>query len=267
MFRKVMSMAAIGAACAIASPAHAVSTTQPGETVGVAAGAPLPPGVYFVNTLSWGERNDVDVAVDIPVLAWSTGRQVLGANLQFLLATPFVITDDDEGLYNVYGAVQFAWDLGQGWGASYAIGGYTDSPSDIGVDSSSFNQRFALSYTANGWNLTANLIHGIQSDDDFADFVNLDLTATKKFGKWELGLVAFGGWDLEENFDGSEQERFAIGALVGYDFGRFTLQGYVTQEISENDLGEEETRFWTRAIVPLRTEAAVEEPEPYRPLK
>jgi hypothetical protein len=234
--------------------------------VGVAAGAPLPPGVYFVNTLSWGERNDVDVAVDIPVLAWSTGRQVLGANLQFLLATPFVITDDDEGLYNVYGAVQFAWDLGQGWGASYAIGGYTDSPSDIGVDSSSFNQRFAISYTANGWNLTANLIHGIQAEDDINDFVNLDLTATKKFGKWELGLVAFGSTDVGGDND-DELSQFALGGLVGYDFGPLTLQAYLTRDVAEDGYGEKETRFWTRAIVPLRTEAAVEEPDSYPPLK
>jgi hypothetical protein len=252
MLRKITALAAAGAFCTIASQADAASTTQPGETVGVAAGAPLPPGVYFVNTLSWGERNNNDVLVDIPVLAWSTPYHLFGARLQFLLAVPVVGTDDDTGLYNVYGAGQLAWDLGGGWGFSYAIGGYTDSPSNVGVQSSSFNQRFAISYTADGWDLTANLIHGIQSDSDISDFVNLDLTATKKFGKWELGAVAFGSKDL----DGPDKlSQFALGGLVGYNFGSFTLQGYITRDISEDNYGDKETRFWTRVIMPLRTGA------------
>jgi hypothetical protein len=259
MLRKVMTVAALGALCAAATPAHAASTTQPGETVGIAVGAPLPPGVYFVNTLSWGERNDFDVLVDIPLLAWSTPWHILGGRLQFLLATPYVDTDDDNGWYNVFGAAQLAWDLGQGWGVSYAAGGYTDSPSDIGVQSSSFNQRFAVSYTADGWNLTAHVIHGIQSDDDISDFVNLDLTATKKFGKWEVGLVAFGSTDLDGD-DDTELSQFALGGLIGYDFGRFTLQGYVTRDIAEDNYGEEETRVWTRVIVPLRRHDEYVEP-------
>ena len=37
--------------------AFAGSVTQPGETVGVAAGAPLPQGIYVVDTTDWGCRN------------------------------------------------------------------------------------------------------------------------------------------------------------------------------------------------------------------
>lgn len=50
--------------CAVVSPALAGSVTQPGETIGLAAGAPLPEGVYFVNTLNWGVRN---VAIGLKV--------------------------------------------------------------------------------------------------------------------------------------------------------------------------------------------------------
>ena len=57
-------------------PAHAGSVTQPGETVGLAVGAPLPEGAYFVNTADWGCRNtspeSTCVGVTIPVLAWAT---------------------------------------------------------------------------------------------------------------------------------------------------------------------------------------------------
>jgi hypothetical protein len=63
----------------VVSPALAGSVTQPGETIGLAAGAPLPEGVYFVNTLNWGVRKgengaaDVTLGVNIPV--W--GRVIL----------------------------------------------------------------------------------------------------------------------------------------------------------------------------------------------
>jgi hypothetical protein len=39
-----------------AAPALAGSVTQPGETVGLNVGAPLPPGWYAINTVDWGCR-------------------------------------------------------------------------------------------------------------------------------------------------------------------------------------------------------------------
>src|SRR6202040_2103625 len=66
--------------CATAPVALAGSVTQPGETVGVAAGTPLPEGLYFVNAGNWGNRRGVDTAagVDIPVVAWSTPWTIFG---------------------------------------------------------------------------------------------------------------------------------------------------------------------------------------------
>ena len=95
MIQSSKILAATGALCVcLTTPALAGSVTQPGETVGVAAGAPLPPGFYFVNTGDWGCRNtspdSTCVGVDIPVVAWSTPWTLLGARLQFLVATPVV---------------------------------------------------------------------------------------------------------------------------------------------------------------------------------
>jgi hypothetical protein len=70
---------------------------------------------------------------------------------------------------------QLAWDLGNGFGFSYALGSHFDVDQPVAFSSTSLNQRFALSYTAHSWELTPNVIYGTQ----------LDLTATKKFGKWE----------------------------------------------------------------------------------
>src|SRR5208282_398599 len=76
-----------------ASTAYAGSVTQPGETVGIALGAPLPEGVYFVDTGSVGGYRGVDddkggLAVNIPVLAWSTPWSFLGGRIEAYAALP-----------------------------------------------------------------------------------------------------------------------------------------------------------------------------------
>src|SRR5215475_1831331 len=275
----------------LVAPALAGSVTQPGETVGVAAGAPLPPGFYFVNTGDWGCRNtspdQTCVGVDIPVIAWSTPWQLLGARLQFLLATPVVEvgvhnSGYSSGIYNPFFAGQLAWDLGNGFGFSYALGAYFQVDSPVAFDSTSLNQRFALSYTGNGWNLTANAIWGIQmsSVTDCTtliasvgtcginpNFLNVDLTATKKFGKWEIGPVGYYSTDLNSPLAGyQKQSQFAVGGLVGYDFGPVILQAYLTTTVYEKNYGGQDTRFWARIILPLgnpfATAAATTSPYP-----
>ena len=57
MNSKLTKLAAAGAlSFCTAVPALAASVTQPGETVGLNAGAPLPQGWYAINTVDWGCR-------------------------------------------------------------------------------------------------------------------------------------------------------------------------------------------------------------------
>lgn len=292
MSSKLTTLAAAGAlSLCWAAPGLAGSVTQPGETVGVAAGAPLPPGLYFVNTADWGcrdtEPDKTCVGVTIPVVAWSTPWKVFDGRLQFLFAAPALEagvknTTYNASMYNPLASVQLAWDLGGGWGFSYLVGAYFDVDADLAWSSTSLNQRFALSYTGGGWNLTANLIWGIHFDSTTneaqlspcpapnaslgcnPDFINLDLTATKKFGKWQLGPVAYGSWDLNSPISGyQKQSQFAVGGLVGYDFGSVTLQTYVTTDVTEENYGGRDTRGWTRVIIPLGDPMASR----YEPLK
>ena len=118
-----------------AASAFAGSVTQPGETVGVAAGTPLPQGFYLVDTTDWGCRNTKPegtcVGVTIPVYAWSTPWTFLGARVQLLAATPAVDVGVNDtfykaGWYNPLTSAQLAWDLGNNWGFSYLIGEYWD---------------------------------------------------------------------------------------------------------------------------------------------
>ncbi len=55
------------AVCGTSDAVLAGSVTQPGETVGIAAGAPLPEGFYFVDTADWGQRNTSPEATSVGV--------------------------------------------------------------------------------------------------------------------------------------------------------------------------------------------------------
>lgn len=218
MQSRLMRVAAAGALSISmgTSSALAASVTQPGELIGLPAGTPLPPGLYFANTADWGCRNSSPTSclgITIPVVTWSTPWTFLGGRVQFFSVTPVIETGVQNTSYNasVYNPAlfgQLAWDLGNGFGFSCALGAYFDINQPVAWSSTSLNQRFALSYTANDWNLTANVVYGIQIDSvtnrpqispcpaplSFSgcnpDFINVDLTATKKFGKWEFGGVA-----------------------------------------------------------------------------
>jgi hypothetical protein len=270
------------------STAWAASVTQPGELVGLPSGMPLPQGVYFANTADWGCRSSTPgscLGITIPVVSWSTPWTILGARVQFFTVTPVITTGVNGSSYNtsIYNPAlfgQLAWDLGNGFGFSYALGAYFGIDEAIAWSSTSLNQRIALSYVRDGWNLTANVVYGTQLDSftnrpqispcptPFSlngcnpDFINIELTATKKFGKWEFGPVAYGSTDLTRPIAGYlKQNQFAVGGLVGYDFGPITLQAYATTEVVENNYGGRDTRGWLRMIVPMWTpEAAPQKP-------
>jgi hypothetical protein len=268
----------------------AASVTQPGETAGAPAGEPLPQGLYLANTADWGCRTTATpnscLGITIPVVTWSTPWTLLGARVQFFSVTPVIETSvgntaSNASVYNPALLGQLAWDLGNGFGFSYAFGSYFGIDEPVAWSSTSLNQRFALSYTGGGWDLTANVIDGIQLQSVTNEaqispcpapfglqgcnpnFINVDLTATRKFDKWELGAVAYGSADLTRpvvNYQ--KQSEIAVGGLLGYDFGSVTVQAYATTEVMEhNYTGGRDTRGWLRLVIPLWTpEPAAKKP-------
>ena len=149
--------------------ALAGSYTQPGSTIGPPVGMPTPPGVYFSDWITQGSRtspSDLYLGDDIPVLLWSTPWTIAGARLQFTVAPVIPVWYGEHGitssgLYDPFVAASLAWDLGHGWGVCSMLGYYTAIQGTISSSSNSVNQRFGLSYTANGWNLTTNNILGL----------------------------------------------------------------------------------------------------------
>ena len=155
-----------------AAPALGGSVTRPGDTIGLAVGLPLPEGVYLGNNSTQECRNTSPQStcylVDTPILVWSTPWTIFGARLEpsFGPVVPIKFNSGANGingLFNSFGAAQLIWDLGNNWGFTYMLGGYTNNlGSSVAFSSGSLNQRFGLSYTGDGWDLTANAIWGDQ---------------------------------------------------------------------------------------------------------
>ncbi|WCS24741.1 transporter [Methylobacterium sp. NMS14P] len=262
-----LAVSAALAAASTATTARAASAAQPGQTVGLPVGDQLPVGLYFVNLSSFGVRGtlprDSSTNVNLPTFAWATPWDVAGARLQFFFTQPIAAASSQgapyqSGVGQQLLAAQLAWDLGGDVGFSYLFGGYLPIQTRFLTQSASLTHRFALSYTGQGWNLTANLLYGVFLDTRspsgtlYPDYMNLDLTMTKKFGSWQIGAVAFGSTDLPTGVASYRpQGQIAVGGLVGYNFGPVNLQAYLTHDVVERDYGGREVRGWLRAIVPL----------------
>ncbi|WP_236961762.1 transporter [Methylobacterium sp. XJLW] len=209
-------------------------------------------------------------------MLWATPVRILGGHLGLLVSLPNLWVSGPTGrtqggLADPWLAAITAWDVGGGLGVSYLASVYLPSGTNLDAQTTTFNQRFGVSYTADGYNLSANLYHGVivgplrNNGAIYPDYLNLDLTATKKFGKWELGPVAFSSTDLPTHFLGYRPQRqVAVGGLVGYDFGKFTLQAYITRDVGQQNYGGRDTRGWFRVIAPLYTDEPAPPPAPIR---
>ncbi|NEU11903.1 transporter [Methylobacterium sp. BTF04] len=285
-----------------ATASFAQTTTVPGEQVGLATGAPLPEGIYALNTFVYRSNQNngpgsVDVGVNVPVLVWSTPFVPFGGRVELLVAPPTVFAfgknsgpngarDLSINVGTFVGGI-WAFDLGNNFGVSLLGGVYLNELNgDRGVlvsnggqllgapvlgqlASNTYRMGVAASYTGEGYNLTANLTaniydspatfggnntFGLRGPFIISDSLNLDLTATKKFGKFEIGAIGYGTY----NFDISQfslaagnRGNFSLGGLIGYDFGMFTAQAYVAHTVASAVRRSDTTEGWFRLIVPL----------------
>ncbi|WP_208642301.1 transporter [Methylobacterium terrae] len=249
-------------------PALAGSAAQPGQSVGLPVGAQIPHGLYLITASNFGVRDTAPgvtpLNVNTMTLAWATPWDLLGGRVQLFAGFPYSAvgpqnSDWQSGFGQPLLAGQLAWDLGNDFGFSYLLGGYFPSQTGFTTQVPSLTHRFALSYVGNDWNLTGHLFYGHFLGDrpppgvaTYPDYMNLDLTATKKFGKWQVGAVAFASTDLPTGVAGDRaQGQIAVGGLVGYNFGPVNLQAFVTRDVIDRNYGGRDTRAWLRAVIPL----------------
>ncbi len=262
------AMGALGMV-AVTGAAQATSILTPGVSTGLALGAPLPEGVYDITILTYGVRGNTDVTAAVPAwLIWSTPWTILGGRviLDTTVAGPAILVGVHGGAGSARGFgnslldAQVKWNFGNGFNAGIQEGVYLPSTTTgIGEGAASFQQVVAFSYLKDGYDLSATLIYGSSSSWNHGGaynpaWFNYDLTATKKIGKWEVGLIGFGSTDLTATKVGTGSvtySQFALGALVGYSFGGLEVQLKYSHDLVQTGYGKEDSRIWANFIVPL----------------
>lgn len=270
-WKVTVASAAMGAV-ALCMGGAAYATTAPGEQVGLNEASPLPEGVYFIDTNRYQNTGDVNglkhnsLYENIPIIAWSTPWQILGARLEVLAAVPFLQLGGLAGACGActdqvapVGGFALAWNLGGGLSFSNIVLEYAKSDNALakaaGLNVWTFRDTGALAYTMGGWTFLADGTINVTSDSNIQKNSFLyDLSALRTFGKWTVGAIAYGSTNIE----GPSVYQNAAGAMVGYDFGPLTLQAYVAQDFSVSRGLTESTIGWTRVIIPLWNPAANE---------
>jgi len=307
----VALLVALTRACYGFEPFFVVNTT-PGVTTGIPLGANPPPGFYFINFANGGRSTiqgigastgldsfKVNSMNEAGVLWWSTPWTVLGASWAVLAVVPATAAT----LYDPAGAVvaringahntgfspaMLSWNLGSGFFTKLGVivwspnGNITLGPLDnglanIGAPYWTIEPHFAVSYLGNDWNLTANFIFGISTRNSYSGVtngtsMNLDLTATKKFGQFELGPIAYLSTQISPDsgcdaFYGpgvcARGTKSAVGGLIGYDFGAFTVRLAATDAVYVRN-SFDGWRMWSQVIFKLWTAEPPPAPKPVR---
>jgi hypothetical protein len=278
--KTTIKLAAIGAAALAVSSTSALALSElpAGVTTGIALGAALPEGVYDISIASYGSANSSlgNLAYSIPVwLIWSTPWSIAGGRIAFDTATGVAdvwtagsTANGTDSWLNTLVEASIAWNLHNGFNVSLRAGAWLPStqalPETFARDYTAFQGGGSVSYIANGWNLTATGLYGSGHDGNGNSYggtaasrgiaqnswFNLDMTATKKLGKMEIGVVAYGSWDVDskatdvwvKNGSQAKAKEFAVGGLVGYDFGSFIAQAKLTGDVeAENIIGRNAT--------------------------
>ncbi len=279
--KTIIKLAALGAVALAASSSATLAGSElpSGALTGLALGAPLPEGIYDLSIASYGSAGAAISPMRLlcgscgrlpgksPAAAWALAPILV---LRTLWAGSTPIADS---FLNTLVEGHLGWSLHNGFNVSVYAGAWLPStqtiPMAVGRDYTAFQGLTAVSYIANGWNLTATGGYGSggggvaqaasNSTSQSASYT-LDLTASRKYGKMELGSIAYGSWDV----DGAKEEHFALGGLVGYDFGGFVAQAKLGTDVERSAIAGQrgrvdeakETRGWLTIIKPLWNPAA-----------
>ena len=282
-------LAAASVATFALSPANAyegfAEQTKPGALIGASAGMP-PPGIYMfnqvftyqtnlagpgVNSALGGAKTGVQVAADIQGFIFVPGWTFLGATYDALIVQPFLQTSvgqpvpgQSSGIFNTYFVpIELSWMKigGTGFGVKTGLGFYAPTGTIQGVQGLSnvgspywtWQPELALSYLADGWNLTAYMYAEINTANSRTNYTNgtifhADFTATKTIGKWTFGPVGYYVAQVSDDkcpigvctvfnplgtlTNAQRFQVFALGGLVEYNFGPASLSLWATQELT-----------------------------------
>jgi hypothetical protein len=203
------------------------------------------------------------------------GWTFLGATYDAVIVQPFVdvavgnplgaipgFANVTSGVFNTYIVpVELSWKLGaSGFAVKTGLGIYVPDGTKTGLNGlgnvgnpwTTFQPELILSYLGGGYNLSAALYEEINTASTIDNYTNgnvfhADFTATKNFGKWTLGPVAYYVAQVTNDTcpagtctiahplgtltNAQRYQVFAVGGLVEYNFGPASLSVWATQDV------------------------------------
>jgi hypothetical protein len=229
-------------------------------------------GPGTATALGGSTKTGVQAAVDVQGFLFVPGWSFLGATYDALIVQPFVmqsigtpVNSQFAGVHNTYVVpIELSWALGtSGFAVKTGVGIYTPDGTQNGPTRTgnagdpfwTFQPELVVSYLKDGWNLSAALYEEFNTANSTTqyttgDILHLDITATKTIGKWTLGPVAYYVGQVSNDKcssitclttyaatggtlgNASRYNVWAVGGLVGYNFGAATLSVWGTQEVS-----------------------------------
>jgi len=220
-----------------------------GVDEGLAAGALPPTGLYFINNSYWatyqlydnaGNRvadTRLDAYVDVPILLWVPGCEILGARYGVAIAQPFDYTSTP-GILNLLGVGATDTGPGGNWGTyntilvpgiltwklpydfsvaaklSVYLPDASTTPNDLGHWTNNglpsgngfwtIEPGIGISWLHDGWNISADARISVPFKDTDTDYQSgnefwVDYTITKTIGKWTVGLGAYSENQLNQD--------------------------------------------------------------------
>src|ERR1700742_4785563 len=225
-----------------------------------------------VNTALGGNTHvGVQGAVDVQGFLFVPGWTFLGATYDAVIVQPFVMDNlgspinvQQAGMFNTYIVPgELAWNNigGPGLGVKVGLGIYVPDGTVTGVTGTgnvgspfwTFQPEVIVSYLKDGWNLSAAVYEEINTRNTVSNYrsgniLHADFTATKTIGKWTLGPVAYYWGQVTDDscnanclygpnavaLLGNAQRTnvWAVGGLLGYNFGPAAVSVWATQEVS-----------------------------------
>ncbi len=224
------------------------------------------PGTALINPT--GNKTGVQAAAAATGFLFVPGWEFLGGTYSAVVVQPVVmdsigspISLQGAGMHNTYIVpAELSWKLGDsGFFAKAGLGMYVPDGTTTGVNGLgnvgnpwwTFQPEFVFSYLKDGWNLTANIFEEFNTANTITgyrsgDVLHTEFTAAKTIGKWTVGGVGYYVGQVSDDrssaFYGgainvNRYDIWAVGALVGYDFGPAALNVWAFDEVSARASG------------------------------
>jgi hypothetical protein len=208
--------------------------------------------------------------VDVQGFLFVPGWTFLGGTYDAVIVQPWLdvsvgtpVNAQFSGMFNTYIVPgELSWKFGtSGFAFKTGLGIYLPTGTktgafqlgNVGAPYYTFQPEAILSYLKDGWNFTAAVYEEFNTENHNTHYTSgnifhADFTATKTIGKWTLGPVAYYVGQVTNDtcpascvaIYGANQtlanaqrtDVWAVGGLLGYDFGPASLSVWATQEVS-----------------------------------